>query len=56
MEAVKALLIICVLFFIAIACEGVVADALRNAGLTGFVAELFSGSFVTYALVRSVKQ
>jgi hypothetical protein len=55
MEIGKALIFGFILIITAFACEGIVVDAIRNAGLTGIAADLLSGSFITYALVRLSK-
>ncbi len=50
------LITLIILFYVVIDCENLVANALRNAGITGIVAGLLSGSFITYVLIHLADQ
>ena len=44
------------LFYVAIDCESLVANAIRNAGLTDTTAELLSGFFLAFVLIYLLRK
>jgi hypothetical protein len=55
MDAVYKLFLIVILFVVALFGENLFAGALQNTGISSLMADVISGSCVTYAYIKSLQ-